>query len=171
MTSLVPLQRIERKILLIRGQKVLLDSDLAELYGVPTKRLNEQVKRNGERFPKHFMFQLTHQELEILRSQFATSNPGVFAASQSVRFSSPLPLRERAVFLRLAPFKQTLGKQGEELLLSKERKKPLTSVRLRLTQRNVSLRRTVLSLKGRGRMEQAPREENAAKSRVSKGKK
>ncbi len=73
-TSLIPLQRIERKILLIRGQKVLLDSDLAELYGVSTKRLNEQVKRNSERFPKHFMFQLTNQELEILRSQFATAN-------------------------------------------------------------------------------------------------
>ncbi|MDX2112909.1 MAG: ORF6N domain-containing protein [Alphaproteobacteria bacterium] len=71
---LIPLQRIEQKILLIRGQKVLLDSDLAELYGVTTKRLNEQVKRNIERFPKHFMFQLTHQELELLRSQFATTN-------------------------------------------------------------------------------------------------
>jgi hypothetical protein len=60
--SLIPLQRIERKILLIRGQKILLDSDLAELYGVPTKRLNEQVKRNIDRFPKHFMFQLTQAE-------------------------------------------------------------------------------------------------------------
>jgi hypothetical protein len=73
MASLVPLQKIEGKILLIRGQKVLLDSDLAELYGVTTKRLNEQVKRNSHRFPKHFMFQLTDQELEILRSQFATT--------------------------------------------------------------------------------------------------
>lgn len=76
MTSLIPLQRVERKILLIRGQKVLIDSDLAALYGVPTKRLNEQVRRNLERFPKHFMFQLTKQELEDWRSQFATSNRG-----------------------------------------------------------------------------------------------
>jgi hypothetical protein len=75
-TSLIPLQRIERKILLIRGQKVLLDSDLAELYGVTTKRLNEQVKRNADRFPKHFMFQLTDQEFANWRSQIATSNPG-----------------------------------------------------------------------------------------------
>lgn len=60
--SLIPLSRIERKILLIRGQKVLLDSDLAELYGVSTKRLNEQVKRNLDRFPKHFMFRLTQTE-------------------------------------------------------------------------------------------------------------
>ncbi|MDX2074194.1 MAG: ORF6N domain-containing protein [Alphaproteobacteria bacterium] len=73
-STLIPLQRVERKILLIRGQKVLLDSDLAELYGVPTKRLNEQVKRNLDRFPKNFMFQLTNQELEFLRSQFATTN-------------------------------------------------------------------------------------------------
>lgn len=75
MATLIPLQRIEQKILLIRGQKVLLDSDLAELYGVPTKRLNEQVKRNIERFPGHFMFQLTEEELENWRSQIATSNP------------------------------------------------------------------------------------------------
>lgn len=73
-TSLILLQHIEQKILLIRGQKVLLDADLAELYGVSTKRLNEQVKRNIERFPKHFMFQLNNQELEILRSQIATAN-------------------------------------------------------------------------------------------------
>jgi hypothetical protein len=73
-SALVPLQRVEQKILLIRGQRVLIDSDLAELYGVTTKRLNEQVKRNIERFPKHFMFQLTKQELEFLRSQFATTN-------------------------------------------------------------------------------------------------
>lgn len=71
--SLVPLQRIEQKILLIRRQKVLLDSDLAELYGTTTKRLNEQVKRNKERFPKHFMFQLTSEEFDILRSQIATA--------------------------------------------------------------------------------------------------
>ena len=57
--SLVPAERIERSILLIRGHKVMLDSDLAELYGVPTKRLNEQVRRNLSRFPEDFMFQLT----------------------------------------------------------------------------------------------------------------
>jgi len=71
--SLIPVERIESRILLIRGQKVLLDSDLAELYGAETKRLNEQVKRNPRRFPADFMFQLTLEELEGLRSQFATS--------------------------------------------------------------------------------------------------
>ena len=62
MTDLIPGERIEKRILLFRGQKVMLDADLAELYGVTTKRLNEQVKRNGERFPLEFMFQLTEKE-------------------------------------------------------------------------------------------------------------
>ena len=56
-----------------RGQKVILDADLAELYGVPTKRLNEQVKRNADRFPEDFLFQLTAQEWSNLKSQIATS--------------------------------------------------------------------------------------------------
>jgi len=60
--SLIPLQRVEKTILFIRGQNVILDADLAKLYGVRTKRLNEQVKRNHERFPEDFMFQLTAKE-------------------------------------------------------------------------------------------------------------
>lgn len=64
------------KILYIRGQKVMLDEDLAKLYRVETKRLNEQVKRNIDRFPKDFMFQLTHKEFSNLKSQFATSSWG-----------------------------------------------------------------------------------------------
>jgi len=64
------------KIHYLRGQKVMLDRDLAELYGVETKRINEQVKRNNSRFPEDFMFRLTTEEHENLRSQFATSNRG-----------------------------------------------------------------------------------------------
>ncbi len=60
----------------MRGQRVMLDRDLAELYGVETKRLKEQVRRNIERFPDDFMFELTKNEFEILRSQFATSSWG-----------------------------------------------------------------------------------------------
>jgi len=75
-TGVIPVERIERAILSIRGEKVMLDSDLAELYGVETKRLNEQVRRNLHRFPRDFMFQLTAEEAESLRSQFATSNEG-----------------------------------------------------------------------------------------------
>jgi hypothetical protein len=73
-TSASPVERIENRILLIRGHKVLLDADLARLYGVPTKRLNEQVRRNADRFPPDFMFQLTNQEVAVLRSQIATSS-------------------------------------------------------------------------------------------------
>jgi hypothetical protein len=76
MKALIPAEVIERKIYLIRGQKVMLDSDLAELYGVTTKRLNEQVRRNLKRFPSDFMFQLSNEEAESLRSQFATSKRG-----------------------------------------------------------------------------------------------
>jgi hypothetical protein len=60
--SLLPIERVQSRILLIRGQRVMLDTDLAELFGVPTKRLNEQVKRNHDRFPEHFLFQLTGEE-------------------------------------------------------------------------------------------------------------
>jgi len=69
----VPVQLIERRIYLIRGHKVMIDVDLAELYGVPTKALNQQVQRNRKRFPKDFMFQLTKEEAEHLRSKIATS--------------------------------------------------------------------------------------------------
>lgn len=72
--GLVPKERIERSILLIRQHKVILDADLAGLYEVPTKVLLQAVKRNAERFPEDFMFQLTAQEFEILRSQSVTSS-------------------------------------------------------------------------------------------------
>lgn len=64
--SIIPDEVVMSKILLIRGKKVILANDLAELYGVPTKRLNEQVKRNIKRFPKHFMLQLTKEEKEYV---------------------------------------------------------------------------------------------------------
>ena len=71
----MPVESIERRIYLIRGHKVMLDSDLAALYQVPTKRLNEQVNRNLKRFPADFMFRLTRAEAQALnRSQFATGS-------------------------------------------------------------------------------------------------
>lgn len=73
-TVLVPQERIESKILLMRGRKVMLDRDLAALYGVPTKVLNQAVRRNGERFPSDFMFQMTKEEMKNWKSQFVTSN-------------------------------------------------------------------------------------------------
>lgn len=71
----MPVEHISRHILVIRGARVVLDADLADLYGVPTKRLNEQIKRNLDRFPGDFMFRLTRAEVEALnRSQFATGS-------------------------------------------------------------------------------------------------
>jgi len=74
MKELIPQEVIERKIYLVRGHKVMLDNELAWLYGVRTKNLNKAIKRNMERFPEDFMFQLTLDEFETLRFQFGTSN-------------------------------------------------------------------------------------------------
>lgn len=74
-TAIVLAKRVSTKILVLRNQKVILDTDLADLYGVSVKRLNEQVKRNPKRFPPDFLFTLTAQEYDNLRSQTATSNP------------------------------------------------------------------------------------------------
>ncbi len=76
MSNLVEQDVVRQKIFIIRGKKVMFDKDLAQLYGVSTKRPNEQVKRNLKRFPADFMFLLTRQEVTNLRSQFATSRWG-----------------------------------------------------------------------------------------------
>lgn len=105
MDAIVPIEMIERKIYLIRGQKEMLDSDLAELYGVPTKVLIQAVKRNIKRFPPDFMFQLKNQEVASLRSQIVTSSlehggrrylPYVFT-EQGVAMLSSVLNSERAV--------------------------------------------------------------------------
>ncbi len=74
--AVTPIETVASRIYVIRGHRVMLDADLAQLYGVPTRRLNEQVKRNLNRFPPDFMFQLSADELDNWRSQIATSNPG-----------------------------------------------------------------------------------------------
>jgi hypothetical protein len=76
LSLLIPVGRIEKAIFLIRGEKVMVDSDLAELYAVETKALNRAVKRNRKRFPADFMFQLTAKEAATLRCQIGTSKPG-----------------------------------------------------------------------------------------------
>jgi hypothetical protein len=73
--ALIPDERIEKAILLIRGHKVMLDRDLAQLYDLPTRVLNQAVKRNLQRFPDDFMFQLSEEEFENWKSQIVTSNP------------------------------------------------------------------------------------------------
>lgn len=88
----VSVQFVERRIYLIRGHKVMIDEDLAELYGVPTKALNQQVKRNLKRFPEDFMFQLSKEEAENLRSQFAISR-----SAHGGRRSPPYAFTEHGV--------------------------------------------------------------------------
>jgi hypothetical protein len=75
-SSLLPLELVTHRIVVLRGQRVIVDSELAALYGVETKRFNEAVKRNTEKFPADFMFATSAQEYESLRSQIATSNDG-----------------------------------------------------------------------------------------------
>jgi len=111
MKELISVEIIERKIYLIRGHKVMLDSDLAELYGIETKRLNEQVRRNLKRFPEDFMFQLTLAEAESLRSQIATLEKGrgehrkylpLVFTEQGVAMLSSVLNSERAVQVNIA---------------------------------------------------------------------
>lgn len=97
-SSIIPIEKIEKNILLIRGRKVMIDADLAELYGVETKRLNEQVKRNKERFPKDFMFRLNRREKNevvakcdhLSQLKFSVSLPYVFTEHGAVMLASVL---------------------------------------------------------------------------------
>ena len=101
MSKVVPVEKVENAILTVRGMRVMLDSDLAAFYGVETKRLLEQVRRNKHRFPKDFAFHLEAQEFAILRSQFATSSlhggrrtlPWVFTEHGVVMLASVVPAR------------------------------------------------------------------------------
>jgi hypothetical protein len=118
MSAVLPIERIERKILVLRGEKVMLDHDLAELYGVTTKVFNQAVRRNSERFPEDFMFQLTAEEFEEvkvmvegsrLRSQIVTSKgrggrrylPYVFT-EQGVAMLSSVLRSKRAIAVNIA---------------------------------------------------------------------
>jgi hypothetical protein len=100
--AIIPIERIEKRIIQIRGYKVMLDSDLAKLYGVETKALVQAVKRNIERFPEDFMFQLNKEEFEALRSQIVTSkgsggrryNPYVFTEQGVAMLSSVLTSKQ-----------------------------------------------------------------------------
>jgi hypothetical protein len=94
-TIIVPIERIENKIFLIRGRKVMIDRDLAELYGVETRILNRAVRRNIDRFPEDFMFKLNKKEVEIWQSQFLISQIGI--SSWGGRRKAPLVFTESGV--------------------------------------------------------------------------
>jgi len=132
-SSLIPPERIERRILLIRGQKVMLDADLAELYEIETREVNQAVRRNIERFPSDFMFELLAEESKALsadsalRSQFVISNKGpggrrhpplVFTEQGVAMLSSVLKSR-RAVLVNIA-IMRAFVKIRETLALHKE---------------------------------------------------
>lgn len=122
--ELIPLPAIQRRILLLRGRQVMLDEDLAVLYGVPTRRLVEQVKRNIDRFPPDFMFQLTKDEATALRSHFAISNDGRGGR-------------------RYAPYAFT--EQGVAMLSGVLRSKTAVSVNVAIMRAFVELRRAAAS--------------------------
>ena len=110
MDQLMPIERIESRILLLRGQKVILDSDLAQLYEVPVSALNQAVKRNSSRFPEDFMFQLSENENESLLSQIVISRRGhggrrnrpYAFTEQGVAMLSSVLHSERAVQVNIA---------------------------------------------------------------------
>jgi len=137
MKELIPQEVIENRIYLIRGQKVMLSTDLARLYRVPVKRLNEQVKRNIKRFPEDFMFQLTDSEHEILKSQFATSrwggvrraNPYAFT-EQGVAMLSSVLNSERAVQVNIA-IMRAFVRLREILLTNKDLAAKITALELK----------------------------------------
>jgi hypothetical protein len=129
---MLPVEVIERKIYLIRGQKVMLDRDLAELYCVTTKQLNQQVRRNPERFPRDFMFQLTGAEDSRLRSQIVTSKksrggsryaPLAFT-EQGIAMLSSVLRSERAIQVNIT-IMRTFVRLREALSNSKELAKRL----------------------------------------------
>lgn len=131
----VQLDQIKNMIFVIRGQRVMLDSDLAKLYGVETKRLNEQVRRNLDRFPDDFMFQLSKEEYEILKSQFATSSlewggkrkqPLVFTENGVAMLSSVLKSKQ-AVQVNIS-IMRIFTKLRSFLMLEKENTKRIDSI-------------------------------------------
>ncbi len=134
MKTLVPIERIASKIYLIRDVKVMLDRDLAELYSVETKRLKEQVRRNIERFPEDFMFELTKEELKNLRSQFATSSwggsrysPMAFSEHGILMLSSILK-SERAVQVNIQ-IMRTFTKLRKTIVDNKDLRKELEELK------------------------------------------
>ena len=109
----VPIELIERRIYLIRGRKVMIDSDLADLYQVPTKAFNQAVKRNLDRFPEDFMFQLNKDELENWRSQIVTSKP---AAKMALR-RPPYAFTEHGVTMLSSVLKSRRAVQMNILII------------------------------------------------------
>ena len=145
-TSLIQPDQIEQTILLIRGQRVMLDRDLAALYGVTTGNLNEALQRNAERFPRDFMFQLTADEAEALRFQFGSLKrgqhfkylPQVFTQEGVARLSSVLR-SPRAVQVNIAIMRVFVRLRGT-LALHKELAHKLAELERKIEGHDTSIR-------------------------------
>jgi len=141
MSEIIPIQIIENKIFLVRGHKVMLDSDLAQLYEVKTFNLNKAVKRNPDRFPEDFMFQITDREWEILRFQIGISkeakggrryNPYVFT-EQGVAMLSSVLSSKRAIAVNV------------QIMRTFVKIREITSSHKEITQRLDDLERTFIN--------------------------
>ena len=135
---LQPLENIENLIQVIRGKQVILDRDLARLYGVETFRLNEQVKRNIERFPEDFMFQLSKEEFENWKSQFAISNKDEFSRSQIV-ISNPEDISMSSQIART--FETNMLSQNAR---TSPKKRPLSALPYAFTENGIAMLSSVL---------------------------
>jgi len=130
--QLIPIERVEKLILLLRGEKVLIGQQLAELYGVPVKVLIQAVKRNRDRFPEDFMFQLSREEFDHLKSQFVTETAGEGLRSQFVTL-------KRGQHPKYLPYAFT--EQGVAMLSSVLRSDRAVQVNVAIMRAFVSLRR------------------------------
>lgn len=145
MPSLIVEEKIEKKIFLIRNKKVMLDKDLAGLYGVPVKRLNEQVKRNLDRFPSDFMFQLTQEEAISSRSQFATLKRGhnikylqYAFTEQGVAMLSSVLNSKRAIHVNIQ-IMRIFTKLREMMATNKELKDKLSELETKVTKHDTEI--------------------------------
>jgi hypothetical protein len=137
-SSILPITQIEQRILLLRGHKVMLSPDLAELYGVEPKVLLQAVRRNAERFPADFMFQLTRQEVTRSRSQFVTLND-----SKKGRSRSQIVILKRGGNIKYAPYAFT--EQGVAMLSSVLRSKRAIQVNVEIMRAFVHLRQLLVT--------------------------
>ena len=160
---IIPDEVVMSKIYLVREEKVMLDSDLAELYQVETRRLNEQVKRNWERFPKDFMFQLTHEEWENLKSQNATSSwggrrklPYVFTEHGVLMLSSVLN-SERAIKVNIQVMR-IYTKLRKMLLTHKDLLSKVNELEAKISNQDKSIKQVFAYLKELIREKELPRE-------------
>jgi phage regulator Rha-like protein len=142
MSSAALTLQVERRIYFIRDEKVMLDYDLAALYGVPTKSLNLAVRRNTERFPSDFMFQLTQAEVQGLRFQFGTSNSAAAEKRSGLRFQNETS-KSRRGGRRYLPYAFT--EQGVAMLSSVLRSKRAVQVNIAIMLTFVRLREMLLS--------------------------